>query len=296
MTAPLRGASRPSPTANCATKCARSLPSCRIWGSPGRQGRYLHAHDPAGHLRHARLRPHRRHSLGRVRGLCLGNSPPASRMTPKLVISASCGIEPGSCPTSRCWTRPSGYQRTSPTIASCSSATSSAANCRTAVTSTMPKAISKTRPRGALRAGCRDRSALHPLHFRHDGAAEGRGAGQWRPYGRAQMDDETQIRHRPGEVFWAASDVGWVVGHSYIVYAPLLHGATTVLFEGKAGWHSRCGRVLAHHLRIQGSGPVYRAYRIPRHQARDPGEELIRKYDLSVSHALSGRRARDPKP
>src|SRR3546814_21156420 len=37
----------------------------------------------------------------------------------------------------------------------------------------------------------------------------------------------------PGEVFWAASDVGWVVGHSYIVYAPLLHGCTTVLYEGK---------------------------------------------------------------
>ena len=38
---------------------------------------------------------------------------------------------------------------------------------------------------------------------------------------------------KPGEVYWAASDVGWVVGHSYIVYAPLLYGATTILFEGK---------------------------------------------------------------
>src|SRR4029079_6619400 len=37
----------------------------------------------------------------------------------------------------------------------------------------------------------------------------------------------------PGETFWAASDVGWVVGHSYIVYAPLLHGCTSVLYEGK---------------------------------------------------------------
>ena len=37
----------------------------------------------------------------------------------------------------------------------------------------------------------------------------------------------------PGDVFWAASDVGWVVGHSYIVYGPLLLGATTVLYEGK---------------------------------------------------------------
>jgi len=38
---------------------------------------------------------------------------------------------------------------------------------------------------------------------------------------------------QPGEVFWAASDVGWVVGHSYIVYGPLLHGCTTVIYEGK---------------------------------------------------------------
>jgi len=37
----------------------------------------------------------------------------------------------------------------------------------------------------------------------------------------------------PGDVFWAASDIGWVVGHSYIVYGPLVHGCTTVLFEGK---------------------------------------------------------------
>ena len=37
----------------------------------------------------------------------------------------------------------------------------------------------------------------------------------------------------PGETYWAASDIGWVVGHSYIVYAPLLHGCTTILYEGK---------------------------------------------------------------
>src|SRR5690606_22414346 len=38
---------------------------------------------------------------------------------------------------------------------------------------------------------------------------------------------------KPGEVFWAASDVGWVVGHSYICYAPLIHGNTTIVYEGK---------------------------------------------------------------
>ena len=44
---------------------------------------------------------------------------------------------------------------------------------------------------------------------------------------------KTVYNTNPGEVFWAASDVGWVVGHSYIVYGPLIHGCSTVLFEGK---------------------------------------------------------------
>lgn len=47
------------------------------------------------------------------------------------------------------------------------------------------------------------------------------------------MEHAQYLRHRAGEVFWAASDVGWVVGHSYIVYGPLMLGATTVLYEGK---------------------------------------------------------------
>ena len=54
----------------------------------------------------------------------------------------------------------------------------------------------------------------------------------------------------PGEVYWAASDVGWVVGHSYIVYAPLLHGCTTVLYEGKPVGTPDAGafwRVIADH-------------------------------------------------
>ena len=54
----------------------------------------------------------------------------------------------------------------------------------------------------------------------------------------------------PGEVFWAASDVGWVVGHSYIVYGPLLHGCTTILYEGKPVGTPDAGafwRVIAQH-------------------------------------------------
>ena len=50
----------------------------------------------------------------------------------------------------------------------------------------------------------------------------------------------------PGDVFWAASDVGWVVGHSYIVYAPLLRGCTTIVYEGKPV-DTGCGCILAHY-------------------------------------------------
>ena len=74
----------------------------------------------------------------------------------------------------------------------------------------------------------------------------------------------------PGETFWAASDVGWVVGHSYICYAPLLHGCTTVLYEGKPVGTPDAGafwRVIAEH---GVAGHVHRAHRLPRHQEGGP--------------------------
>ncbi len=62
----------------------------------------------------------------------------------------------------------------------------------------------------------------------------------------------------PGEVFWAASDVGWVVGHSYICYAPLIHGGTTIVFEGKPVGTPDAGtfwRVIAEHKVSRASSP-----------------------------------------
>ncbi len=80
---------------------------------------------------------------------------------------------------------------------------------------------------GGVRAGRRHRSALHPLHQRHHGEPQGHRARQRGPRRGAQVLDEGQYNVTPGEVFWAASDIGWVVGHSYIVYAPLLSGCTS---------------------------------------------------------------------
>jgi propionyl-CoA synthetase len=85
----------------------------------------------------------------------------------------------------------------------------------------------------------------------------------------------------PGEVFWAASDVGWVVGHSYIVYAPLLAGCTTVLYEGKPVGTPDAGafwRVIAEH-KVKALFTAPTAFRAIKKE--DPGGELARGYDLS---------------
>jgi len=99
----------------------------------------------------------------------------------------------------------------------------------------------------------------------------------------------------PGEVFWAASDVGWVVGHSYICYAPLIHGNTTVVFEGKPVGTPDAGtfwRVIAEHdVKSFFTAPT--AFRAIKRE--DPQGEEIRKYDISGLRALylAGERA-DP--
>lgn len=99
----------------------------------------------------------------------------------------------------------------------------------------------------------------------------------------------------PGDVFWAASDVGWVVGHSYICYAPLIHGNTTVVFEGKPIGTPDAGtfwRIIEeHNVRSFFTAPT--AIRAVKRE--DPEGTFIKKYDLSCLRALylAGERA-DP--
>jgi propionyl-CoA synthetase len=90
---------------------------------------------------------------------------------------------------------------------------------------------------------------------------------------------------RPGEVFWAASDIGWVVGHSYIVYGPLFYGCTSILYEGKSIGTPDPGafwRVIDEHkVAVLFCAPT--AFRAIRKE--DPGE-YIRKYDLTKFRML----------
>jgi propionyl-CoA synthetase len=101
---------------------------------------------------------------------------------------------------------------------------------------------------------------------------------------------------QPGDVFWAASDIGWVVGHSYVVYAPLLHGCTTIVYEGKpvktpdasAFW-----RVIEEYTvkAIFAAPTAFRAIR-----KEDPEAKLLAKYDLSClkSVFMAGERLDPP--
>ena len=91
---------------------------------------------------------------------------------------------------------------------------------------------------------------------------------------------------QPGEVFWAASDIGWVVGHSYIVYAPLIHGCTTVLFEGKPIGPPDAGvfwRVIAQHdiVCLFTAPTAFRAIK-----REDPQGRHLREHTLSKFRAL----------
>ncbi len=101
---------------------------------------------------------------------------------------------------------------------------------------------------------------------------------------------------RPGDVYWCASDVGWVVGHSYIVYGPLLAGCTSVLYEGKPVGTPDAGafwRVCAEH----GVKALFTAPTAMRAiKQRDPEGEAMRQHDLSALDAvfLAGERCDPP--
>jgi len=101
---------------------------------------------------------------------------------------------------------------------------------------------------------------------------------------------------KPGEVYWAASDIGWVVGHSYIVYAPLFHGCTTILYEGKPVGTPDAGafwRVIAEHqcVAMFTAPTAFRAIK-----KEDPAGKLFAQYDLSKFRTLflAGERADPP--
>ena len=218
---------------------------------------------------------------------------------PKVVVSASCGVEPG---------RIVNYK---PLLdAAIKIATNKPELCiilqRPTAQASLVKGrdhdwaelVAKAKSAGRKEA-CVPVEATAPLYILYTSGTTGQPKGVVRDNGGHMVALKWSMKNiydvKPGEVYWAASDIGWVVGHSYIVYAPLLNGNATIIYEGKPVGTPDAGafwRVISEHkVAVLFTAPT--ALRAVRRE--DPQGNFIRKYDLSSLRTLflAGERA-DP--
>ncbi|MBC8524708.1 MAG: AMP-binding protein, partial [Chlorobium phaeobacteroides] len=152
---------------------------------------------------------------------------------------------------------------------------------------------------GAEPAPCVPVESSDPLYILYTSGTTGKPKGVVRDNGGHMVALQWSMEHvygvKPGEVYWAASDVGWVVGHSYIAYGPLLNGNTTIIFEGKPVGTPDPGvfwRIISeYNVSVLFTAPT--AFRAIKKE--DPKGSFIEKYDLSGFRTLflAGERA-DP--
>jgi propionyl-CoA synthetase len=218
---------------------------------------------------------------------------------PKLVLAASCGIEPG---------RVVHYKPLLDQAIELSSSKPHAvlmfqreqghASMIAGRDHDWAATVANARAAGQ-RAECAPLKATDPLYVLYTSGTTGIPKGVVRDNGGHMVALKWSMKNLygidPGEVFWAASDVGWVVGHSYIVYGPLLHGATTVLYEGKPVGTPDAGAfwrmIEEHEIAALFTAPT--AFRAIKKE--DPNAVLLKNYSTTSLRTLflAGERA-DP--
>jgi propionyl-CoA synthetase len=219
---------------------------------------------------------------------------------PKLILSASCGIEPGRIvkykplldeAISLAAAKPDAcviLQRPQEEASMIEGRDHDWATLRTQA------------QRDGKFADCVPVAATDPLYILYTSGTTGLPKGVVRDNGGHMVALKWSMQYlygiNPGEIWWCASDIGWVVGHSYIVYGPLLHGATSVMYEGKPVGTPDAGafwRVISQHKAVAlfTAPTAFRAIK-----KEDPDAKLLANYDLSRFRTLflAGERADPP--